>query len=153
MTSGERVRVTVDDRGVADVAMVRTDKMNAIDGAMFKGLIDAVEQVRNDKRVRVVVLHGEGRAFCAGLDMARFKEMGSGKTSGSLGDILERTHGRANGPQQVAWGWRELPVPVIAAVHGVATVLLARPQLGADYESALVDSVIDAVVDGLTSTR
>ena len=40
-----------------------------------------------------------------------------------------------------------------AAVHGVATVLLARPQLGADYESALVDSVIDAVVDGLRSTR
>ena len=91
MTSGERVRVTVDDRGVADVAMVRTDKMNAIDGAMFKGLIDAVEQVRNDKRVRVVVLHGEGRAFCAGLDMASFKEMGSGKTSGSLGDILSHS--------------------------------------------------------------
>ncbi len=40
-----------------------------------------------------------------------------------------------------------------AAVHGVATVLLARPGLGSDYESTLVDSVIDAVVDGLRSTR
>jgi len=40
-----------------------------------------------------------------------------------------------------------------AAVHGVATVLLARPHLGVDYESALVDSVIDAVVDGLRSPR
>src|SRR6187455_1149803 len=92
-----RVRVTVDERGVAEVAMVRADKMNAID------------QLRGDKRVRVVVLHGEGRAFCAGLDMGRFREMGSGQTSGTLGDIVARTHGLANGPQQVAWGWRELP--------------------------------------------
>ena len=132
MSSEQRVRVTVDERGIADVAMVRADKMNAIDSAMFKALIDAIEQVRNDRRVRVVVLHGEGRAFCAGLDMARFKEMGSGKSSGSLGDILERTHGLANGPQQVAWGWRELPVPVIAAVHGVAFGGGLQIALGAD---------------------
>ncbi|HSB21669.1 MAG TPA: enoyl-CoA hydratase-related protein, partial [Burkholderiaceae bacterium] len=77
MSHDERVRVTVDDRGVAEVTMVRADKMNAIDAAMFEALVGAVERVRSDKRVRVVVLHGEGRAFCAGLDMARFAEMGS----------------------------------------------------------------------------
>ena len=100
----QRVRVTVDERGVAEVAMVRADKMNAIDAAMFKGLIDAIDQLRGDRRVRVVVVHGEGRAFCAGLDMGRFREMGSGQSSGTLGDIVARTHGLANGPQQVALG-------------------------------------------------
>jgi len=132
MSHDERVRVTVDDRGVAEVTMVRADKMNAIDAAMFEALLGAIDRVRSDKRVRVVVLHGEGRAFCAGLDMGRFREMGSGQTSGTLGNIVERTHGPANAPQQVAWGWRALPVPVIAAVHGVAFGGGLQIALGAD---------------------
>ncbi|HVO08978.1 MAG TPA: crotonase/enoyl-CoA hydratase family protein [Burkholderiaceae bacterium] len=132
MSHDERVRLTVDDRGVAEVTMVRADKMNAIDAAMFEALVGAIDRVRGDKRVRVVVLHGEGRAFCAGLDMGRFREMGSGQTSGTLGNIVERTHGPANAPQQVAWGWRALPVPVIAAVHGVAFGGGLQIALGAD---------------------
>lgn len=132
MTAEPRVRITVSAEGVAEVAMVRADKMNAIDAAMFQALVDAIAQLRADRRVRVVVLHGEGRAFCAGLDMGRFREMGSGQLGGTLGHILERTHGLANAPQQVAWGWRELPVPVIAAVHGVAFGGGLQIALGAD---------------------
>src|SRR5262245_12933325 len=140
MTNEERVRVTIDYRGIAEVALVRADKMNALDAAMFEALIGAIDQLRSEKRVRVVIVHGEGRAFCAGLDMSRFQEMGSGEPSGTLGSILERTHGLANGPQQVAWGWRELPVPVIAAVHGAAFGGGLQIALGADIRCVHPDA-------------
>lgn len=113
MRVNDRVSITVTD-GIADVRLTRADKMNAIDPAMFAGIAEAIDQLTNMAGVRVVVLSGEGRAFCAGLDMASMAGGGSGLR------LDERTHGLANGPQQVAWGWRTLPMPVIAAVHGVA---------------------------------
>lgn len=109
----DRVRITVSD-GVADVRLTRADKMNALDAAMFEGIIAAIDQLAGMRGVRVAVLSGEGRAFCAGLDMA---SMGGG---GSGLDLATRSHGPANRAQQVAWGWRTLPMPVIASVHGVA---------------------------------
>lgn len=109
----QRVTITVTE-GVADVRLNRADKMNALDPAMFAGLNDAVAQLAGMKDVRVAVLSGEGRAFCAGLDMVSMAGGGSGN------DLGARSHGLANAAQHVAWGWRELPMPVIAAVHGVA---------------------------------
>jgi enoyl-CoA hydratase/carnithine racemase len=116
---GERVRVEVGGEGVADVALVRADKMNALDPAMFQALIDSIARLRADPQVRAVVLHGEGRAFCAGLDKASLQGIAAAGGAG-IGDLVPRTHGLANFWQQVAWGWRELPVTVIAAVHGVS---------------------------------
>src|SRR3954465_212294 len=113
----QRVRVRVGADGVAEVALVRADKMNALDQAMFQAVIDAIAQVRSDPEVRAVVVHGEGRAFCAGLDKSSLQGVAGG--GGAPADLVPRTHGLANFWQQVAWGWRELPVPVIAAVHGV----------------------------------
>ena len=109
----ERVSISVAE-GIADVRLNRPDKMNALDPAMFAGINAAIEKLAGMKDVRVVVLSGEGRAFCAGLDMASMAGGGSGN------DLGKRSHGVANTAQNVAWGWRTLPMPVIAAVHGVA---------------------------------
>jgi enoyl-CoA hydratase/carnithine racemase len=97
---------------------------------MFEALIAAVAQVRADASVRAVVLHGEGRGFCAGLDKSSLQGIAGGGEG--IGDLVPRTHGLANFWQQVAWGWRELPVPVIAAVQGVAFGGGLQIALGAD---------------------
>ncbi|CUU20444.1 enoyl-CoA hydratase/carnithine racemase [Bradyrhizobium sp. JR7.2] len=131
----ERVSISISE-GVADVRLVRADKMNALDQAMFEALVAATDRLSKEKGVRVVVLSGEGRAFCAGLDMGRFAAMkekgGNGIPGGENRDLTARTHGQANFPQQAVWGWRQLPVPVIAAVHGVAFGGGFQLSLGAD---------------------
>jgi enoyl-CoA hydratase/carnithine racemase len=107
-----RVTITIADH-IADVRLTRADKMNAIDPAMFEGIGAAIDALATRKDVRCVVLSGEGRGFCAGLDMASMAAGGSGtgRERNDQGSIL---------PQHVTWGWRQLPMPVIAAVHGVA---------------------------------
>ncbi len=135
----DRVSIDLKD-GVADVRLIRADKMNALDEAMFDGLVEAGDKLMNMKGLRAVVLSGEGRAFCAGLDMGRFEAM---KTQGAAlagtRDLRMRTHGPANKPQWAAWVWRELPVPVIAAVHGVALGGGFQLALGADMRYATPD--------------
>lgn len=109
----DRVSITVTDH-IADVRLTRADKMNAIDPAMFEGIGAAIDALHPRKDVRCVVLSGEGKAFCAGLDMSSMAGGGSGLTS------RERNDQGAILPQHVTWGWRNLPMPVITAVHGVA---------------------------------
>ena len=131
----DRVAVSI-SHGVADVRLVRADKMNALDIAMFEALVATTERLAREKELRVVVLSGEGRAFCAGLDMGRFAAMnekgGNGIAGGEKRDLTVRTHGLANFPQAAVWGWRQLPVPVIAAIHGVAFGGGFQLALGAD---------------------
>ncbi len=112
----DRVTISMLEDGIADVRLIRTDKMNALDAAMFAGISEAIDVLKGTKGLRVVVLSGEGRAFCAGLDLTSMKAGGGG----SGNDLHSRSHGIANSSQHVAWGWRDLPVPVIAAAHGVA---------------------------------
>jgi len=139
----DRVSISISE-GVADVRLVRADKMNALDQAMFEALVGATERLSKDKSVRVVVLSGEGRAFCAGLDMGRFAAMkdkgGNGIPGGENRDLTKRTHGQANFPQQAVWGWRQLPVPVIAAIQGVAFGGGFQLALGADMRFLTPDA-------------
>ena len=114
----DRVSIIVEN-GVADVRLMRADKMNALDPAMFQGIIAAGEELAAMKGVRAVVLSGEGRSFCAGLDMASMGSVGGNPSGGGGHSLTTRTHGNANDFQQVAMLWRKLPMPVIAAVHGV----------------------------------
>jgi enoyl-CoA hydratase/carnithine racemase len=135
----DRISITVTE-GVADVRLVRSDKMNALDSRMFDAIAEAGEQLRSDPEVRVVVLSGEGRAFCAGLDMSNFAAIansaGGGEEHVASNKLETRTHGIANKPQHAAWMWRDLPVPVIAAVHGVALGGGFQVALGADIRYA-----------------
>lgn len=139
MSNGERVRVQVDEDRVAWVTLVRTDKSNALDGAMFDALIAAGERLREARGVRAVVLSGEGKGFCAGIDMQVLADMKDGTIAGTR-DLVERTHGLCNRFQYAAWIWRELPVPVIAAVHGFALGGGLELALGADIRYATPDA-------------
>ena len=112
----ERVTVRIEDH-IADVRLSRPDKMNALDPAMFEALAATFDTFKTRRDVRCVVLSGEGRAFCAGLDMAAMAGLGG---DGVGIDLATRRHGIANLAQYVAWGWRALPMPVIVALHGVA---------------------------------
>lgn len=100
--------------GVADVRLNRPDKHNGLDRTMFDALVSTGQMLANDRSLRVVVLSGEGRSFCAGLDFASFMS-----TPDALEPMLARdATSLANFAQRAAWVWAELPVPVIAALHG-----------------------------------
>jgi enoyl-CoA hydratase/carnithine racemase len=112
-------RVAVDrDDGVADVRLDRPDKLNALDAAMFQALAETGSGLASEASLRAVVLSGAGRGFCAGLDVGSLGAFGKGADGGPK--LLERPDGRiATHAQLAAHVWSELPVPVIAAVHGV----------------------------------
>lgn len=139
MNSDERVIVHVGEDRVARVSLVRTDKSNALDGPMFDALIAAGQQLRISSGVRAVVIHGEGKGFCAGIDMQVLADMENGTIAGTR-DIVERTHGLSNRFQYAAWIWRELPMPVIAAIHGFALGGGLELSLGADLRYATPDA-------------
>ena len=133
--SEERVRIQVEDH-VATVTMVRGDKHNAVDLAMFEGLSAAAAEASSTSGVRVIVLHGEGPSFCSGLDLAGLLGAQSNGASpfGALADKAPNMFQRA------AYAWIEAPVPVIAAVHGNCFGAGVQIALGADIRFCTPDA-------------
>jgi enoyl-CoA hydratase/carnithine racemase len=150
----DRVSITVDN-GIADVRLNRPDKLNALDQAMFQAIVDAGEGLKGQAGVRVVVLSGEGRGFCAGLDFGSFQAMAGGPPpaptteapagAGGL-DAIGDTGGRITHlGQQAAWVWQELEVPVIAAIHGPALGGGLQIALGADLRIVAPDAKLSVL--------
>lgn len=142
----DRVLVSVED-GVADVRLNRPDKLNALDGALVAALVEAGEALKRDASLRAVVLSGEGRAFCAGLDLSAFQAMAGDvegpDADGSRGDApsIMSTDGRITHlGQQSAWVWHELAVPVIAAITGPCLGGGLQIALGADLRIVAPDA-------------
>jgi enoyl-CoA hydratase/carnithine racemase len=150
-----RLSVTVTD-GVADVRLNRPQKLNALDPAMFDAIVEAGDKLAADRSVRAVVLSGEGRGFCSGLDFASFQAMAGdadgapdGERDGDRGGdpgrgvrrLGQRPPGRiTNRGQQAAYTWSELAVPVIAAIHGVCLGGGLQIALGADVRIVSPDA-------------
>jgi len=141
----DRVSITMNN-GIADVRLNRPDKLNALDQAMFQGIVDAGEGLKGDASVRVVVLSGEGRGFCAGLDLGSFQAMaGAGEDESALGAIGETGGRLTHLGQQAAWVWQELGVPVIAALHGATLGGGLQIALGADIRIVAPDAKLSVL--------
>lgn len=119
--------------GVTHIRLARPGKLNALSPVMFAAIAQAIDYIAGDADLRCVVLSGEGRSFCAGIDLAAL-------TSGAIAPLGPRTHGAANQMQYCATGWRALPVPVIAVLHGHVFGAGLQVALGADIRIAAPDA-------------
>lgn len=128
-------RVTVSDLGdgIKSVQLSREDKMNSLDGEMFKAICHTAQELKKDKSVRVVILSGKGKVFCTGLDI-KSVNMDSRK-------LLDRPAGTeiSNMAQDVSYLWRQLDVPVIAVLHGMCFGGGLQIALGADFRITTPD--------------
>jgi enoyl-CoA hydratase/carnithine racemase len=115
----ERVSVSLED-GIVSVRLTRPDKRNALDPAMMDALIAAGEQVTSMPGARAVVLSGDGASFCAGLDLGSMRSLAGGGPRGESAALTLADGEITHRGQQMCWVWQEVPVPVIAAVHGHA---------------------------------
>jgi enoyl-CoA hydratase/carnithine racemase len=131
-----RLQTAINDH-VAEVALNRPEKHNAVDMAMFDELGELGASLGTDRSVRAVVLRGSGENFCAGIDLDIF----SSSDAAIDGDALAPLAGTpANRFQRAAYVWRELPVPVICAIEGVAFGAGLQIALGADLRYGTADA-------------
>jgi enoyl-CoA hydratase/carnithine racemase len=131
----DRVNLEIRD-GVAHVRLARPDKHNGMDFTMLRGVIEACRSLRRDRTLRVAILSGEGPSFCAGLD---FKAVLSSPLSVAAG-YTRLWKPTRNDFQAWSMAWRELPLPVIAAVHGNCLGAGIQLALGADIRIATPDA-------------
>lgn len=133
----DRLTLSIAD-GIARVELARPERLNALDGRAIVQLVEAGDAIAARADVRVVVLSGAGRAFCAGIDLDTLR---SATGTGDVDiDLVTPLRGAANLAQLAVLQWRDLPVPVIAAVHGVALGAGLQLALGADMRIVAPDA-------------
>jgi 2-(1,2-epoxy-1,2-dihydrophenyl)acetyl-CoA isomerase len=110
MDKFETLKLTVDD-GVAELTLNRPRSLNALNARMALDLHEAIAQLRADAQVRVLVLRGEGRAFCAGGDMRATAASGPRSAEAAL-QVMEPF-------QRLVTALHDFDRPIIAAAHGV----------------------------------
>ncbi len=135
----ELVAISIENH-VADVRFNRPEKYNALSHDMVAAMAAAINRLAAEPTVRAVVVSGAGKGFCAGLDFENFAAMQSqeGHKIDKLTDRYE--HRITNIFQHVAYGWKELPMPVIAAIHGVAFGGGCQIAMGADIRFCTPDA-------------
>lgn len=137
---------TTTKNGVADVRLNRGEKYNALSGEMFTAIIETGERLMEARDVRAVVLSGNGPGFCSGLDFASFQAMATaGVGGGSVSKMLSRDTRPENVAQRPAYIWKQLPMPVIAAIHGVAYGGGCQIAMGADIRIAAPDAKLSVM--------
>lgn len=134
----ELVKITIENN-VADVRFNRPEKYNALSFDMIDAMANAINRLAKEPGVRVVVISGEGKSFCAGLDVENFAALQSGENK--FPNLTDRYQNRiSNIYQHIGYGWKELPVPVIAAIHGVALGGGFQIAMGADIRFSTPDA-------------
>jgi enoyl-CoA hydratase/carnithine racemase len=138
--SNQRVLFEVKDH-IAYVSLNRPEKHNGLDLPLFRQLIDTAKKIKKNKDIRAVILSGEGPSFCAGLD---FKAVS--KTPSMIPKLfLKLPWAQWNDFQKVALIWRNIPVPVITAIHGNCFGGGLQIALGSDYRIARADSKLSVM--------
>jgi enoyl-CoA hydratase/carnithine racemase len=141
-TSARNITCTVDE-GVARVWLDRPDKLNGLTLDMLAELTATSHRLAKDKSLRAVVITGAGESFSAGLDFASALEDPRRIAKTFIPSLFRGT----NTFQEASWGWRRLPVPVIAVVHGHCYGGGLQIALGADFRFSTPDaqwSVLEA---------
>jgi len=134
----ELVNISIENH-VADVRFNRPEKYNALSFDMIDAMANAINRLAQEPGVRVVVISGEGKSFCAGLDVENFAALLSGESK--FPNLTDRYQNRpSNIYQHIGYGWKELPVPVIAAIHGVALGGGFQIAMGADIRFSTPDA-------------
>jgi enoyl-CoA hydratase/carnithine racemase len=136
--ASERVRITIDDSGVAFLALTRPDKHNGMDVPMLRDVVRAQRWLRRRREVRTLIVHGEGPSFCSGIDARSFMSkplviaLGMARLYSPMRNLF----------QSWSMGFRELGIPVIAAIHGNCFGAGIQLALGADLRIARPDARI-----------
>lgn len=121
---------------IAHVRLNRPDKLNSLTLDLLAALKTTAEALAQDRELRGVLLSGQGRSFCAGLDFASVL----GEPERFMADFQPDPVRGTNLYQEAPWAWRRLPVPVVAAVHGHCLGGGLQIALAADFRITTPDA-------------